>query len=134
MSLRRFLFQLRLEEAITLVFFVPMAYTLARMSAVQAIADGPAADYPGSLSRLGALVAATAFFLWLVRFRPKWELLRDAMPFVFCANVREPARPDPFYGARTPPTSPLTKFRRRADDWAERFIHPFLTDYFTVCY
>ncbi len=139
MSLRRFLFGLRLEEAITLAFFVPMAYTLARMSAVRAIADGPAAGYPGSLARLAALVAATGFFLWLVRFRPKWELLRDAMPFVFCANVyvnlHDLIR---FYGARDITADlyrwDLKLFGVEPTIWAERFIHPFLTDYFTLCY
>jgi membrane-associated phospholipid phosphatase len=139
LSLRRFLFGLRLEEAITLVFFVPMAYTLARMSAVQAIADGPAAGYPGSFARLVALVAATAFFIWLVRFRPKWELLRDAMPFVFCANVyanlHDLIR---FYGARDITADlyrwDLMIFGVEPTIWVERFIHPFLTDSFTFCY
>ena len=139
MSLRGFLSRLRVEEAITLVFFVPMAYTLARMSAVQAIAEGPAANYPGSLARLAALVAATAFFLWLVRVRPQWGLLRDAMPFVFCANVYvnldDLIR---FYGAKDITADlyrwDLKLFGVEPTIWAERFIHPFLTDYFTFCY
>ena len=139
MTLRRLLFGLRLEEAITLVFFVPMAYTLARMSAVQAVADGPAAGYPGSLARLAVLVAAIGFFLWLVRFRPQWELLRDAMPFVFCANVYvnldDLMR---FYGARDVTMDlyrwDLKLFGVEPTIWAERFIHPLLTDFFTICY
>jgi membrane-associated phospholipid phosphatase len=139
LSLRRVLLSLRLEEAITLVFFVPMAYTLARMSAVPVVTDGPAVGYPGSMARLVALIVATGFFLWLARFRPKWELLRDAMPFVFCANVyanlHDLIR---FYGA--PDITAvlyrwdLKLFGFEPTIWAERFIHPFLTDYFTFCY
>lgn len=139
MSALRALFRLRLEEAITLVFFVPMAYTLARMSTLGGVADGPAAAYPGSLARLIALVAATAFFLWLVRFRPQWEFVRDVMPFVFCANVymnlHDLVR---FYGAPDI-TSALHRWDVRLFGveptvWAERFTQPFLTDFFTVCY
>lgn len=139
MNLRKALFQLRPEEAITLLFFIPMAYTLARMSIIQANADPFAPGYPGSFLRLLILVVATGFFLWLIRHRPQWEFLRDAMPFVFCANVymnlHDLIR---FYGAADI-TAALERWDVRwfgvePTVWAERFAHPLLTDYFTFCY
>jgi len=139
LSFRKALLRLRPEEAITLVFFVPMAYALAGMSTVQSVADGPAAAYPGSLARLVALCAATVFFLWLIRFRPRWEFLRDAMPFVFCANVyanlHDLIR---FYGApditETLYRWDVAIFGVEPTIWAERFLHPLLTDFFTFAY
>ncbi len=139
MTARKALFRLRPEEAITLLFFIPMAYTLAQMSLVPSALEGPSAAYPGSLARLIALTAGAGFFLWLLRFRPQWELVRDAMPFLFCANIygnlHDLIR---FYGARDITAElhlwDLRLFGGEPTIWAERFIHPVLTDFFTVCY
>lgn len=139
MSLRKAVFSLRPEEAITLVFFLPMAYALAGMAAVRPVLDGPAAGYPGSLARLIALCVATGFFLWMIRYRPRWEFLRDAMPFVFCANVyanlHDLIR---FYGAPDI-TEKLYRwdvaiFGFEPTVWAAQFLHPLLTDFFTFAY
>ena len=139
MSPRRALFQLRPEEAITLVFFIPMAYTLACMSVIQAGTDIPALGYPGSFVRLLMLLVAATCFLLLIRFRPQWEFARDAMPFVFCANVYanlyDLIR---FYGAPDITLSlmrwDVRLFGVEPTIWAERFARPLLTDYFTICY
>ena len=135
----RVLFGFRPEEVMTLVFFVPLVLALAAMSRENAILPGPAATYPGSFVRLLALVASTMLFLWIVRYRPRWEFARDAMPFVFCANVYanlyDLIR---FFNMRD-----ITQHLYRWDValfgveptvWAERFIAPVWTDFFTVCY
>ncbi len=131
--------RLRPEEAISLAIFVPMAYALARMVGVPPDVGGPAAGYPSSLARLIALLLAALFFFWLLRYRQRWDVVRDAMPFVFCANVyanlHDVIR---FYGAPDI-TSTLYRwdvqlFGVEPSVWAERFIHPFLTDFFTFCY
>ncbi len=138
--LRRAVFSLRPEELTTFVFFVPMAYTLARMSAAGGgPLDGPAATYPGALARLVALVLAALFFFWVVKVKPHWEFARDAMPFVFCANIyanlHDLIR---FYHAPDVTIAlyrwDLLLFRSEPTVWAERFIRPFWTDAFTVCY
>ncbi len=140
LRLRRAAFRLRPEEFLTLAFFVPMAYALARMAGAPGdILDGLAAAYPGAPARFITLVAATIFFLFLVRVKPHWKLLRDAMPFVFCgtiyANLHDLIR---FYNAPDV-TGALYRWDMRLFGfeptiWAERFAHPVLTDYFTVCY
>lgn len=138
--LRRLMFQLRPEEFLTLVLFVPMAYTLARMAATRSdLTEGAAAAYPGAWARLAALLAATVLLLALVRLKPRWGILRDAMPFVFCGNIYASLH-DLIRFCNAPDiTSALHRwdirlFGLEPTIWAERFAHPALTDYFTVCY
>ncbi len=139
--MKRAIFALRPEEAMTLLMFLPMAFALARMSLVKAATlTGPAAAYPGALPRLLVLLGSAALFVLLVRLRPQWKFVRDVMPFLFCANIyfslydliRFFHAPDitgalyrwdlALFGGVEPTV------------WAERFIHPALTDFFTVCY
>jgi membrane-associated phospholipid phosphatase len=141
LSLRRALFQLRLEEAITLLFFIPMAYALARMSIIQMQAgqDPLAPGYPGSFVRLLILLFATLCFLLLVRFRPQWEFARDAMPFVFCANVYANLYDLIRFFGMPDITAHLLHwdvklFGVEPSVWAQQFARPLLTDYFTICY
>jgi PAP2 superfamily len=135
----RALYLLRPEEALTILFFLPLAWALASMSRVNAAMPGPAAAYPGSLVRLVFLLLTVLALLALVRFRPRWELPRDAMPFLFCANVYASLHDlIRFFGApditRTLERWDLALFGFEPTVWAERFIAPFWTDAFTVCY
>jgi membrane-associated phospholipid phosphatase len=131
--------RLRPEEAMTLVFFAVLFMALAAMSASNAVLEGPAASYPGSAVRLLILTASLAAFLALIRFRPRWELARDSMPFVFCANVYASLH-DLIRFFRAPDiTATLAHwdhalFGVQPTVWAERFITPAATDFFTVCY
>jgi membrane-associated phospholipid phosphatase len=79
-------------------------------------------------------------FLALIRFRPQWELARDSMPFVFCANVYASLH-DLIRFFRAPDiTASLARWDAalfggtQPTVWAEQFIHPVATDFFTVCY
>lgn len=133
----RVLLQLRPEELATLLFFIPLAWALARMAAVP---GGPAAaGYPGSGARLIALILSAAALLAVARWNPTWRLPRDAMPFLLCANVYASLHDlIRFFGAPD-----ITMTLRRWDValfgveptvWAERFLQPGLTDFFTFCY
>lgn len=123
----------------TLVFFAVLFMALAAMSASNAVLEGPAASYPGSAVRLLILAASVAAFLALIRFRPRWELARDSMPFVFCANVYASLH-DLIRFFRAPDiTATLARwdhalFGVQPTVWAEQFIAPPATDFFTVCY
>jgi membrane-associated phospholipid phosphatase len=130
--------RLRPEEAISLAIFAPMAFALAHRIGVPPD-GGPAAGYPSQLARLVALLLVAGFFFWLIRYRPRWELVRDAMPFLFCANVYANLHDlIMFYGApditATLHRWDVMLFGVEPSLWAERFIHPFLTDFFTFCY
>jgi membrane-associated phospholipid phosphatase len=140
--LRRAIFRLRPEELATLLFFVPLAWALARMAATPvtpASPGDPAAGYPGAGARLVVLLLSAAALIVMARWKPRWPLLRDAMPFLLCANVYASLHDlIRFFGAPD-----ITWTLRRWDAaifgveptvWAERFIHPGLTDFFTFCY
>jgi len=138
--LRRALFALRPEEAGGLLLFVPIVYALARMSVTRTQAlTGPAAAYPGALPRLIALLGATAFLIVILRLKPHWHFVRDMMPFVFCATVYGSLHDlIHFFGApditRALYRWDVALFGVEPTVWAERFIHPVLTDLLTVCY
>jgi len=137
----RFFITMRLEECITILFFVPIAIALA------SLAQGPppplvsaaAANYPDSFQRLLTLVASFVVFLWVARTKPRWGLIRDSLPFLFCANIyanlHDLIR---FYG-RPDITMALYRWDVRLFGveptiWAERFIRPLLTDFLTLSY
>lgn len=140
--LRRFLFQFRPEETISLLFFVPMAIALAAYSLAPggaAPVNPAAADYPDSFVRLITLVGSVIVFLWVVRTKPNWELARDSLPFLFAANIYANLHDlIHFYGR--PDITPqlrawdLALFGVEPTVWAQRFLNPALTDFFTVCY
>lgn len=123
----------------TLAFFVPVAYTLARVASETPARVGPAPGYPDSLTRLILLCVTVAALFLVARFRPRWELFRDAMPFLFAANIYASLHDlIRFFGARDITAElyrwDLFLFGVEPSVWAQRFIHPLWTDVFTVCY
>jgi membrane-associated phospholipid phosphatase len=139
--LRRGIFRLRPEELATLFFFVPLAWALARMAMVPGASEtgGEAAGYPGAGARLAVLILSAAALLAVARWNPRWRLIRDAMPFLLCANVYASL----YDLIRFFHAPDITMTLRRWDVavfgiepavWAQRFMHPALTDFFTFCY
>jgi membrane-associated phospholipid phosphatase len=137
---RRAIFALRPEEFATLLLFLPMALTLALMSGAHAAArNGPGAGYPGALPRLFVMLAATAFLLFVVRVKPQWRFVRDALPFLYCASIYASLHDLIRFYSAPDITGALYRwdvalFGFEPTIWAEQFANPFLTDYFTVCY
>jgi len=137
----RLLFSFRPEEIATLLLFAPMAYAL-----VSIVANGggmplagPTANYPNALTRLLTLAASVVLFLYVVRLKPHWTFARDALPFLFAANVYANLHDMiVFFGAPdiTPALHELDVaiFGVEPTVWAQRFAHPVLTDFFTACY
>jgi len=123
----------------TVVFFIPVAIALARVGPEPALAGTLAHDYPSPVVRLVALSVVAAALVLVAWFRPRWELLRDVLPFIFAAtiyaNLHDLIR---FFGAPDI-TAALYRwdvllFGVEPSIWAERFIRPLWTDFFTVCY
>ncbi len=139
---RRAIFRLRPEEFATLLLFVPMGWALARMASMPApavAAGDPTAGYPGAATRLLLLLATAAAIVAVARWNPRWRLLRDAMPFLFAANLYASLHDLIRFFAAPDVTSVLYRmdvrlFGFEPTVWAERFTHPALTDFFTVCY
>ena len=137
---RRALFALRPEEVGSLILFVPTAYALARMSAAHTdTLAGAAASYPGALTRLIGLLAAALVLVLLARVAPRFGFVRDSMPFVFAATIYASLHDLIRFFHAPDITAALYRwdvalFGFEPTVWAERFIHPALTDVFTVCY
>lgn len=140
-AVRRFFLSMRLEECMTLLLFIPIAIALAGVANNPVVAPihPLAVNYPTSFQRLITLVASVIIFLWVARTKPHWGLIRDSLPFLFCANIyanlHDLIR---FYGF-----SDITMILYRWDVllfgveptvWAERFAHPLLTDFLTLSY
>jgi membrane-associated phospholipid phosphatase len=132
---------MRPEEAMTFLVFLPVAYALAQVAANPGAypVDPAAAGYPGALARLCALVATVAVTLWVERVKPRWELIRDSLPFLFCANIYASLHDlIAFYGQADITQAlyrwDLALFGVEPTVWAQRFTQPLLTDFLTVCY
>jgi len=140
-AIRSFLFTMRPEEVLTFLLFLPVGYALAAIAANPSAYPGdPAAtSYPGALPRLIVLAATLLVTLWVVRVKPRWELIRDSLPFLFCANIyvslHDVIR---FYGFPDVTQAlyrwDVALFGVEPTVWAQRFSHPLLTDVLTVCY
>ncbi|HYJ31926.1 MAG TPA: phosphatase PAP2 family protein [Candidatus Binatia bacterium] len=140
-SFRRAIFTMRPEEVMTMILFVPVAVALAVIAANPASypVDPDAAGYPSAAARLLALVATVALTLWVVRAKPRWELARDSLPFLFCgsiyASLHDLIR---FYGfpdiTRALYRGDVALFGVEPTVWAQQFTVPFWTDFLTVCY
>ena len=137
----RLVFSFRPEEVASLVLFAPMAYALASIAAngggMARTAD--TANYPDALARLMTLIVSVIVFLWITRTKPHWTFARDILPFVFAGNVYVNLHDMiAFFGAPD-----ITRYLYEWDVkifgveptiWAQRFAHPALTDFFTICY
>lgn len=137
----RTLFSFRPEEVATLLLFIPMAWALASIAmnggGMPRTAD--TVNYPDALARLVTLAGSVVIFLYVTWVRPTWTFARDVLPFLFAANVYANLHDMiAFFGAPD-----ITDWLYRADValfgveptiWAQRFLHPALTDFFTFSY
>jgi membrane-associated phospholipid phosphatase len=137
---RHALFQFRPEEAVTLVYFLPMVYALTRMS-LHFSEHGAALPPEGRwiVGRLIWLVVFMVAFVWLIRSKPHWRIVRDVLPFLFAGQIYTNLHDlIHFFNARD--IEPwlykidVWMFGVEPTVWAQRFIHPALTDIFTFCY
>jgi membrane-associated phospholipid phosphatase len=137
----RLLFSFRPEEIATLLLFLPMAWALASIAMHGGGMPRTEAtwDYPDAFTRLVTLVAIAVLAVYVVRMKPHWTFARDLLPFIFCANVYANLHDMiAFFGAPDI-TSWLHEldvaiFRVEPTVWAQRFVQPLWTDFFTFCY
>ena len=138
-SFQRFLFTMRPEEAMTLVAFIPVAWALAGVALHPAAYPADPAGYPSALARLIALVLTVALTLVVVRIKPRWELIRDSLPFLFAGTIYASCHDlIRFYGfpdvTRALYRWDVALFGVEPTIWAQRFAAPPLTDFLTLCY
>ncbi len=138
-ALRNLTLRLRVEEFIAFLFFLPMTYfTFKAYFYFKSQGHIPNA-IEGGLARWIVTIVVFFLFLLAIKLKPQWKILRDGLPFGFCiaiyTNLHDTihfANPHDIHDALIKIDAFL--FGTQPCVWAERFIHPFWTDFFTFFY
>ena len=122
-----------------LVFFGPMVFlTLKAYLFFKAQGEVPRV-FMGDVQRVFAVVVVIGALILIARHRPQWKFLRDSLPFAFClaiyTNLHDTihfANPHDIHNTLI--AIDAWMFGVQPSVWAERFIHPALTEFFSFCY
>ncbi|UCE64902.1 MAG: inositol phosphorylceramide synthase [Candidatus Zixiibacteriota bacterium] len=133
------IFRLRIEEFIALVFFFPMLYFTAKAYMYFKSQGDVPNVFVGDVQRVFGIIIAVIITLLITRYRPGWTFLRDSLPFAFCiaiyTNLHDTihfANPNDIHHYLI--AIDQWMFGAQPAVWAERFIHPVLTEIFSFCY
>jgi membrane-associated phospholipid phosphatase len=134
-----FIFRLRIEEFLALVFFGPMVYLTSKAYLFFKAQGQVPRVFVGDMQRVFAVVVVIAVLIVIAKYRPQWTFLRDSLPFAFClaiyTNLHDTihfANPRDVHDALI--AIDAWMFGVQPSVWAERFIHPALTEFFSFCY
>jgi membrane-associated phospholipid phosphatase len=133
------LFRLRIEEFIALVFFGPMVYLTAKAYFFFESQGHVPRRFIGDVQRVAAVILVVALVILIARFRPRWTLLRDGLPFGFClaiyTNLHDTihfANPHDIHDALIAIDGWM--FGVQPCVWVQQFVHPWLTEILSFCY
>lgn len=133
------IFRLRIEEFLALVFFGPMVYFTAEAYLFFKSQGHVPNVFIGDVQRVFGVVIAVAIALLIVRYRPNWTFLRDSLPFAYCiaiySNLHDTihfVNPNDIHDKLI--VIDQWMFGVQPVVWAEQFIHPVLTEIFSFCY
>ncbi len=138
-----FIFKLRLEEFLALLFFIPsLLITIKANHFFFSAGMHIPRKYYGGLIRLGVTLSLMIAFYYFVKYRPFWKYtwwLREVLPFLFCiaiyTNLHDTigfVNPHSIHDQLIQMDKWL--FGVEPVIWAQKFYHPWLTDYFSVSY
>jgi membrane-associated phospholipid phosphatase len=133
------IFRFRIEEFIALLFFVPMVF-LTTKAYLFFNAQGHVPNvFVGDVERVFAVVVVVAIAILIVKFRPNWTFLRDSLPFAYCLAIYTNLHDTIHFANSHDIQSKLIAidcwlFGVQPTVWAEKFIHPSLTELFSFCY
>ncbi len=142
-KLKRTIFQLRLEEFLALLFFIPsLLITIKANHYFFSAGMHIPRRYYGGLIRLGVTLGLMVAFYYFVKYKPWWRYLwwlRDVMPFLFCIAIYTNLHDTIGFVNPHDVHATLVKIDRFLFGvepvlWAQKFYHPWLTDYFSVSY
>ena len=136
---RSAIFRLRVEEFLAFLFFLPMSYfTFKAYFFFKSQGHIPNA-IQGGVARWIITILVFFLFLAVIKFKPEWKIIRDGLPFGFCiaiyTNLHDTihfANPHDIHGTLIKIDNLL--FGVQPCVWAEQFVHPVLTDFFTFFY
>ena len=135
----KIIFRFRIEEFIAILFFIPMAF-LTTKAYLFFKAQGPVPKvFIGDVERVFAVVVVVAIAIFIVKFRPNWTFFRDSLPFAYCLAIYTNLHDTIHFANPHDIQSKLIAidqwmFGVQPTVWAERLIHPALTEYFSFCY
>jgi membrane-associated phospholipid phosphatase len=138
-TIKKATFSMRLEEFVAFLFFWPMAYfTLMAYRFFQAQGRIPRV-FNGDMQRLGVIVVIIFIAYIIARKKPAWSFLRDALPFAYCLAIYTNLHDTVHFVNSHDIQDKLIAidqwmFGAQPSVWAEKFIHPWLTDTLSLCY
>ena len=133
------IFKLRIEEFIAVIFFFPMLFfTFKAYLYFKSQGDIPNV-FVGDVQRVFGIIAVVLITILITRYRPNWIFLRDVLPFAYCiaiyTNLHDTihfANPNDIHHYLI--AMDYWIFGVQPSVWAQRFIHPYLTEIFSFCY
>ncbi|PWB70124.1 hypothetical protein C3F09_09535 [candidate division GN15 bacterium] len=133
------IFRLRIEEFLALVFFAPMVYLTLKAFFFYYSQGIYYRKFVGDVERACAVVIVAALAIWIAKYRPRWTVLRDALPFAYCVaiytNLHDTihfANPHDIHNALIAFDGWL--FGVQPCIWAQQFVRPWLTEILSLCY
>ncbi|MEE9555327.1 MAG: phosphatase PAP2 family protein [candidate division Zixibacteria bacterium] len=133
------IFNLRIEEFLALLFFGPMVYLTAKTYLFFKTAGDVPRVFIGDVQRVFGILVVVGITLLIIRYRPKWTFLRDTLPFAYClaiyTNLHDTihfANPNDIHDTLI--AIDQWMFGVQPVVWAEQFIQPVLTEFFSFCY
>ncbi len=138
-SLYSRIFKIRIEEFLGLMFFGPMVFLTAKAYLFfRASGDVPRV-FVGDVQRVFAVILVVGITLLIIKYRPKWSFLRETLPIAYClaiyTNLHDTihfANPNDIHDTLI--AIDQWMFGIQPVVWAEQFIHPVLTEFFSFCY
>lgn len=133
------IFRMRIEEFIALVFFFPMVFLTTKAYLFFESQGHVPHRFVGDVQRVFGVVIAVAITLLIVKFRPHWTFLRDSLPFAYCLAIYTNLHDTIHFANSRDIQQYLIAidqwiFGVQPSIWAQRFIHPWLTEIFSFCY
>jgi len=131
--------RLRLEEAIAILFFLPMVYLTSKAYFYFVSLDHMPKRILGDWQRLWITLGIFILFIALIKLKKNWRFIRDWLPFGFCIAIYTNLHDTVHFANQADVQHWLIKiddwlFGVQSCVWAEQFINPTLTDIFIAAY
>ncbi len=128
--------RLRFEEFLALMFFLPMVLITTKAYVHLKTLGNLTRRVEGGVYRIAVSVLVFIIFATILK---RWKFIRDWLPFAFCiaiyTNLHDTihfVNPNDVHQTLIAIDGWL--FGMQPSVWAEQFITPFRTDFFTFCY
>ncbi len=138
-KLKKIIFKLRIEEFIAILFFLPMTYFTFKAYFFFSSQGHIPNHIKGDLQRFVITIIVAIIFIYIIRKKPGWKVIRDGLPFGFCIAIYSNLHDTIHFVNPHDIHDYLIKidqflFGVQPSVWAEKFIHPVATDIATFFY